>query len=114
MPIPSTGVIIIQELSSKKTRGAMIKKNENIVARKIHGSYFLVDISDNYSFDKCALYEINETGLFIWDSIIGTRSVEELAELLKEAIIEDLDIQVLHDDVKDFVDALAIKNFLEV
>lgn len=27
----------------------VIKKNENIVARKVHGSSFLIDISDNYS-----------------------------------------------------------------
>lgn len=46
-----------------------IKKNPNIVARKIHGSSFLIDISDNYSGDKCALYEINETGMFIWSNI---------------------------------------------
>ena len=105
---------IIQEISMKKARRTMITKNENVVARKIHGSYFLIDISDNYFNDKCALYEINETGFFIWNSINGARSVEDLVELLRNAIIGDIDIQILHDDVIDFVDALTLKNFLEV
>ena len=36
-----------------------ISKKEGIVARTIHGSFFLIDIADNYSGDKCSLYEIN-------------------------------------------------------
>lgn len=92
----------------------VIKKNENIVARKVHGSSFLIDISDNYSSDKCAIYEINETGMFIWNIIDGTRSTEELATLLKAAIIDDIDYQTLHDDVKEFIDKLIIRQFVEV
>ena len=53
----------------------VIKKNENVVARKVHGSSFLIDISDNYSGDKCA---------------------------------------ILHDDVKEFIDTLIIRQFVEV
>ena len=92
----------------------VIKKNENVVARKVHGSSFLIDISDNYSGDKCAIYEINETGMFIWNNIDGTRSTEELATLLKAAIIDDVDYQILHDDVKEFIDTLIMRLFVEV
>lgn len=46
-----------------------INRKDNIVCRKIHGSYFLIDISDNYSGDKCSLYEVNQTGMFIWNNI---------------------------------------------
>ncbi len=91
----------------------VIKKNENIVARKVHGSSFLIDISDNYSGDKCAIYEINETGMFIWDNINGTRSIEELVTLLKTVIIDDIDYQILHEDVKEFIDTLIIRQFVE-
>ena len=59
----------------------LMRKNENIVARKIHGSFFLIDISDNYSGDQCAIYEINETGMFIWEQINGARDIEELVAL---------------------------------
>ena len=91
----------------------VIKKNENIVARKVHGSSFLIDISDNYSGDKCAIYEINETGMFIWDNINGTRSIEDLVTLLKTVIIDDIDYQILHEDVKEFIDTLIIRQFVE-
>ena len=93
--------------------GTHIKKNENIVARKVHGSSFLIDISDNYSGDKCAIYEINETGMFIWDNINGTRSIEELVTLLKTVIIDDINYQILHEDVKEFIDTLIIRQFVE-
>lgn len=92
----------------------VVKKSENIVARKVHGSSFLIDISDNYSGDKCAIYEINETGMFIWNNINGIRTIEELATLLKAAIIDDVDYQVLHDDVTEFIDTLVVRHFVEV
>lgn len=91
-----------------------IKKNPNIVAREIHGSSFLIDISDNYSGDKCALYEINETGMFLWNNIDGTRSAEELTALLKAAIVDDVDDQTLYEDISEFIDTLIARQFVEV
>lgn len=91
-----------------------IKKNPNIVARKTHGSSFLIDISDNYSGDKCALYEINETGMFIWSNIDGKRSAEELAALMKAAIVDDVDDQKLYEDISEFIDTLIARQFVEV
>ena len=92
----------------------LMRKNENIVARKIHGSFFLIDISDNYSGDQCAIYEINETGMFIWEQINGARDIEELVALLKAAVIDDVDSQLLRDDVTEFIDTLIMKRFVEV
>lgn len=97
-----------------KVNSMAIKKNENIVARKIHSSSFLIDISDNYSGDKCSIYEINETGIFIWNNIDGTRNIDELAMLLKNAIIDEVDYQVLYSDVKEFVGTLIDRCFVEV
>ena len=34
----------------------MIRKRENIVARVIHDSYFLIDIKQNYLDDKARIY----------------------------------------------------------
>ena len=73
----------------------------------------MIDISDNYSGDTCSLYEINQTGMFIWNSIDGTRSIKELAELLQAAIIDDVDFEVLHEDVSEFVSTLIGMRFLE-
>ena len=91
-----------------------ISKKEGIVARTVHGSFFLIDITDNYSGDKCSLYEINQTGMFIWNSMDGSRSVRELAELLQDAIIDDVDIDLIYQDVKEFVLDLLEKHFVEM
>ena len=91
-----------------------ISKKEGIVARTVHGSFFLIDITDNYSGDKCSLYEINQTGMFIWNSMDGSRSVRELAELLQDAIIDDVDIDLIYQDVKEFVLYLLEKHFVEM
>lgn len=91
-----------------------IIKNSNIVERKIHGSFFLIDISDNYAEDKCALYEINEVGSFIWNQIDGKRSLTDIAVELQKAIVDDIDLQVLIDDASEFVESLLAKQFVEV
>lgn len=91
-----------------------IIKNINIVERKIHGSFFLIDISDNYAEDKCALYEINEVGSFIWNQIDGKRSLTDIAVELQKAIVDDIDLRVLIDDASEFVESLLAKQFVEV
>lgn len=49
----------------------MIRKRENIVARVIHDSYFLIDIKQNYLDDKARIYEVNEIGYYIWKQYNG-------------------------------------------
>jgi len=90
----------------------MLIKNENIVLRSVHGSFFLIDISDNYSGDKCSLYEINETGMFLWNSLDENKSVDALALSLQKAIIDEIPYDVVYNDVTDYVDDLISKNFV--
>lgn len=87
-------------------------RNSDIVARKIHGSYFLIDICDNYSGDRCSLYEINETGMFIWEQIDGKKPVDEIARALKAAIIDEIDYQIIEKDVLEYIESLAQLKFL--
>ena len=91
----------------------VIKKSNNVISRRIHGSIFLIDITDNYMGNKCALYEINETGLFVWENIDGIHNVAEIAKSLKAAIQDDVDYEVIYDDVLSFVDTLISKCFVE-
>lgn len=92
----------------------MIKRNENIVMRKIHGSCFLIDISDKYSGDKCSIFEINETGEFIWNSLCDGAEIDDVAKSLKAAIVDDVDYEIILSDVTEYVQDLCEKNFLEV
>ena len=90
----------------------MLKKNENAVLRTIHGSIFLIDISDNYSGDKCSLYEINETGRFLWDAVDQNRSIDELVVALQNAIIDEVPRDVLLNDVTEYINDLIGKRFI--
>lgn len=87
-------------------------RNSNIVARRIHGSFFLIDICDNYSGDRCSLYEINETGMFIWEQIDGKKSIKEIACALKDAIIDEIVFQIIEKDVSEYINSLTKLNFL--
>ena len=90
----------------------MLTKNGDIVLRTIHGSIFLIDISDNYSGDKCALYEINETGKFLWDNIGENGNIDSLVDALQDAIINEVPRNVLVADVTEYIGDLIDKEFI--
>ena len=90
----------------------MLIKNDDIILRTIHGSIFLIDISDNYSGDKCALYEINETGKFLWDNIDENRTIDSLVNALQKAIIDEVPHEVLVADVTEYIGDLVDKEFV--
>lgn len=90
-----------------------MKRYNHIVARKIHDSYFLIDTKQTYPNDKCSLFEINEIGYFIWNEIDGSRSVEEIANRLREQIIGEIIYADLLSDVKEFFELLIEQQFLE-
>ena len=86
--------------------------NENVVKREIHGSFFLIDITDKYHGDRCALYEINQTGMFLWKNLDTAKTADELTNLLKAAIVDDIDYQIIHSDVMEFLNTLVSKQFI--
>ena len=94
----------------------LIKKN--IVARKIHDSYFLIDICQKYLEDKCYLYEINEIGYFIWHELNRTSDINKVVSSLLDTIIEEVSYEEIYEeiyeDVKEFINMLQKENFLEV
>lgn len=90
----------------------MLIKNDSVVLRTIHGSIFLIDISDNYSGDKCSLYEINETGRFLWDVVDQNRTIGELVVALQNAIVDEVPRDVLLNDVTEYINDLIGKRFI--
>ena len=92
----------------------IVNKNPNIVARKVHDSYFLIDITENYSDDKCRLYEINEVGNFIWNLIDGKAAATDIAESIKKAITDDVSVDEILLDVNGFINTLLKDGFVEV
>lgn len=87
-------------------------KNSDVVLRTIHGSTFLIDISDNYSGDKCSLYEINETGRFLWNNLEHSRTVDDLVKALQDAVIDEVPYGVMFNDVLEYINDLKDKGFV--
>lgn len=52
--------------------------------------------------------------MFIWNNIDGNKTIFDLSQLMKDAIIDFIDIEILYTDVSEFVSTLIQKNFLEV
>lgn len=87
-------------------------KNDNIVLRTIHGSIFLINISDNYSEDKCLLYEINEIGRFLWDNIDKNGTIDSLVDALQNVLIDKVPHDILLNDVTEYINDLIDKRFV--
>lgn len=91
-----------------------MKKNEDIIARKIHECYFLIKLKDDYSDQKCRLYEINEVGYFLWNMVDEVKDLNELASLLAEQVTENISKEMILHDVKEYIDELICMKFIEV
>ncbi len=90
----------------------MLRRNDNVVARKIHDTYFLIDIKQKYNDDKCFLYEINETGYYIWNAMSICSSVEQIADMLHEETGNAIDIKVLILDILEFLNNLKEEGYI--
>lgn len=90
----------------------MLKRNENIVARVVHDTFFLIDIKQNYFDNKCSLYEINEMGYFIWCCIPEAGDVKEIAKRIEQEVDNQIDLNCVIDDVNFFLDALKREGYI--
>lgn len=90
----------------------LYSRNQNYVLRKIHETYFLIDITDNYKDDKCRLIETNEIGEFIWSKLIKEMSIKELTDELMAALTDDVPEAVLHDDIKAYLQTMSAKGIV--
>lgn len=89
----------------------MIKRKNNIVARSIHDSYFLIDIKQNYLDEKCRIYELNEMGNFIWLQLEKTDKVSDVVDALMKEIVDEVDKKGIESDVIEFIELLENEGF---
>lgn len=90
----------------------MLIRNNDVILRTIHDSIFLIDISDNYAGDKCSLYEINNTGRFLWNKIDERGTIDDLVAALQDAIIDEVPRDLILADVTEFINDLIEKHFV--
>ena len=89
-------------------------KNQEIVERNIHGTYFLVDLKQNYLDEKCYIYELNEMGHYIWNNIDLFPSVESFVSKLQSELVDQIPFETLLKDVYEFINCLSEEGFLLV
>lgn len=92
----------------------MFQKNKNIVQRKIHDTFFLIDITQNYLDEKCRLYEINDIGDFIWNALDKCADTQAVADSLISNLIDEVDYNEVYNDICNFLNVLVEERFLEV
>jgi len=81
--------------------------SQSVVSKRVGDEYLLVPLTDNIA-DMNALYRLNATGAFIWESIDGTRSVADIIGLLvdefdAEAGEAERDTLLFLERIKEFV-----------
>lgn len=62
---------------------------------------------------NCIHYQINEIGFFIWNNIDGKNSSNDLADLIKSAINDEVDYQTILSDVSEFLSELNNNGFIK-
>lgn len=87
-------------------------KNQLIVERNIHGTYFLIDLKQNYFDEKCYIYELNGMGHYIWNNIDRFSSVEQFVLDLQFKLVDEIPYEVLLNDVNDFINCLVEEGFM--
>lgn len=91
----------------------MYRQKNNVVIRKIHDTFFLIDITDNYIGDQCLLNEINEVGAFIWTELSDAKDIVSVVENLKLQLNEEVEFDVLYNDVKEYIQYLLQLGLIE-
>lgn len=89
-----------------------MKRNPDIVRRKIHDTCFLINIRQNYLNDKCYLFEMNEIGDFIWSQLDKDIDIESLTRLLLEKLVEPVPFEQVYLDIKEYVGILKEEGFI--
>ena len=84
-------------------------RNANYVIREVHGAFFLIDITDNYSNGKCRMFELNEVGAFIWNNLENHSNAKCITDKLLSIIIGEVDRDEVYSDVRD-----CLNNFVDM
>lgn len=86
------------------------KKNPDFVARKIAGELVLIPLKRKLE-DVGSLYNLNETGCFIWDLIDGKRTTAEILESLQS--VYDGETQIFRRDLEVLLEQLSEINAIQ-
>jgi hypothetical protein len=84
--------------------GAVLKKSENIVFRKIENEFILVPIVASAA-DVESIFNLNETGAAVWERLDGTKKLSDIIVGIK-AEYEGEETQI-EQEVMAFVNGMV-------
>ena len=80
-----------------------MKINNNFMLKKVAGEYMIIPTgNNNVNFSK--IFNINETGAFIFEKLKDGKNKEEVLELMSKEYNASKD--VLKNDIDEFIDEL--------
>ncbi len=86
-----------------------MKIKQGFVLREAAGSYVVMDIGNELSFN--GMITLNETGAFIWRAIDEGKSIDEIASMIADSY--ETDVETAKRDVTVFVSKMKDTGVLE-
>ena len=93
----------------------MLKKNSEIVLRKVGDFYFLIDPRKSYNSDTEDIFQTNEIGAAIWNILSVAHEIDGIHKVLIGMLNEDVDdgmSEEIREDISEFVEQLKLCSFV--
>lgn len=87
-------------------------QHDAIVERRIHGTWYLIDIADRYEEDRAHLVRLNDSGYLAWNALTKPRCASEIAAELVRSSDGDVTYREALKDAKGFVGSLLAKGLI--
>lgn len=87
-----------------------MRRNPNIILRKVEPAHFLVDITKSYNSTEESLLEIDEMGVAIWNCIESNMSRADIISSFLALLVDEKDddfVSMVSKDVNEFIDFLV-------
>ena len=93
----------------------MLKRDSEIVLRKVGSFYFLIDPKKSYNSEQEDIFQTNEIGAAIWGLLENHHELSEVHKalllLIQDEIDDDLEMQI-KEDIMSFVEQLKHNGFV--
>jgi len=79
-------------------------RNQDIVLRKVHSLYYLVDVKCNYSSKGHSIPALNEVGKVIWESLANPTKIDNIVkEIITLFDVSKISESEIKADVESYI-----------
>ncbi len=88
-------------------------RNQDIVLRKVHSLYYLVDIKCNYNREGHAIPALNEVAKAIWESLAEPTKIDDVVKKIKELFdVSYVSESEIKSDVLNYISMLTKMGYI--